>query len=125
MVIIPESGDGLLIRGYLKLYILFALKENSYSGAEIVRKICIENKGHGKPSPGSLYPLLGKMEKNGFIEGKVEILKGRRHKKYTITKQGFVKLNTLKKELLPQMQQAIRMLQNHIDYIYEKENAVE
>lgn len=55
-------------RGYLRFNVLQLLKEKTLSGSEISTHVENETGGRWKPSPGSLYPLLNKLEENQFIE---------------------------------------------------------
>jgi len=62
-----------------------------------------ELKNHGYTiSPGTLYPILHNMNKNGLLEYKKEIVNGKQRKIYTTTpkgKQTLSKLITFIKEL--------------------------
>ena len=73
-------------KGFLKFYILKLLDEGPKSGSEIVQEIDIRTEGLWKPSPGSIYPLLSRLNNKGFIQrienGDTGI------KRYEITKDG-------------------------------------
>jgi DNA-binding PadR family transcriptional regulator len=68
-------------RGLSRYYILSLLSEQQLTGQEIMEKIIIQSTGRWKPSPGLLYPILGRLFKDGFIE---ETKDG----KYKITTKG-------------------------------------
>ncbi len=68
-------------RGFSKYYILGLLKEQPMTGREIIDKAILQSEGRWKPSPGLVYPLLGRLLEEGLIK---EIENGR----YTITKKG-------------------------------------
>ncbi len=55
-------------RGYLRFQVLQLLKERAMSGSEISSRVEVDAGGRWKPSPGSLYPLLNRLEENQFIE---------------------------------------------------------
>ena len=71
------------MRGFLSFIVLRTIARKSMSGQEIGQEIKIR-KG-SKPSPGTIYPVLKFLNKNGFIE---EIKSNKKMKKYRITKKG-------------------------------------
>jgi len=68
-------------RGFSRYYILELLKKNPHTGKEIIDQATKESEGNWKPSPGLIYPLLGRLLDEGLIE---ETKDG----KYQITKKG-------------------------------------
>lgn len=58
-------------RGFLKYYVLKLLKESSFTGYGLMKKI-EEETGFWEPSPGSLYPLLDSLQDSGLIKGTEE-----------------------------------------------------
>ncbi len=68
-------------RGFSRYYILELLKKNPHTGKEIIDNATKESEGNWKPSPGLIYPLLGRLLDEGLIE---ETKAG----KYQITKKG-------------------------------------
>ncbi len=68
-------------RGFSRQYILSLLKEQSMTGKEIIDKATEQSGGKWKPSPGLIYPLLGRLLDEGLV---TEDKNGR----YTITKKG-------------------------------------
>jgi DNA-binding PadR family transcriptional regulator len=55
-------------RGFSRHYILGLLKKQPMSGKEIIDKAVIESEGIWKPSPGLIYPLLGRLLEEKLIE---------------------------------------------------------
>lgn len=55
-------------RGFSRHYILGLLKKQSMSGKEIIDKAILESEGIWKPSPGLIYPLLGRLLDEGLID---------------------------------------------------------
>jgi len=51
----------------LQFWILYLLAEKPSNGSEIMEDMVRRSRGHWKPSPGSVYPALSKMESSGFI----------------------------------------------------------
>jgi DNA-binding PadR family transcriptional regulator len=68
-------------RGFSRYYILELLKKKPHTGKEIIDHATEESDGKWKPSPGLIYPLLGRLLDEGLIE---ETNDG----KYQITKKG-------------------------------------
>jgi DNA-binding PadR family transcriptional regulator len=68
-------------RGFSRYYILELLKKKPHTGKEIIDNATKESEGNWKPSPGLIYPLLGRLLDEGLIE---ETKDG----KYQITKKG-------------------------------------
>jgi DNA-binding PadR family transcriptional regulator len=68
-------------RGFSRYFILELLKEKNRTGKEIIDYAFEQSNGIWKPSPGLIYPLLGRLLDEGLIE---EAKDG----KYKITKKG-------------------------------------
>jgi DNA-binding PadR family transcriptional regulator len=68
-------------RGFSRYFILEVLRKNSQTGKEIIDYAVKQSNGKWKPSPGLIYPLLGRLLDEGLIE---ETKDG----KYQITKKG-------------------------------------
>ena len=68
-------------RGFSRYFILELLKKKNYTGKEIIDYAVEQSNGIWKPSPGLIYPLLGRLLDEGLIE---ETKDG----KYQLTKKG-------------------------------------
>jgi DNA-binding PadR family transcriptional regulator len=68
-------------RGFSRHYILGLLKDQQMSGKEIINKAVLQSDGKWRPSPGLIYPMLGRLLEEGLI---AETDTGR----YTITDKG-------------------------------------
>ncbi len=68
-------------RGFSRYYILELLKKKPHTGKEIIDAAIKQSEGIWKPSPGLIYPLLGRLLDEGLIE---EANSG----KYQITRKG-------------------------------------
>jgi len=55
-------------RGFSRVYVMQLLKERPLTGREIIRTASEQSKGKWNPSPGLVYPLLGRLEGQGLIE---------------------------------------------------------
>ena len=53
--------------GFSRQYILNLLKEKQMSGKEIIDYAIYESGGKWKPSPGLIYPMLGRLLEEGLI----------------------------------------------------------
>ena len=64
-------------RGGLRTWVLAVLQHSPRNGAEIMDQIEMATQGWWRPSPGSVYPLLDELQKEGNIkkleDGKYEI----------------------------------------------------
>ena len=73
-------------KGFLRYQVLHKLCERPMSGSELTTAITEEMRGRWKPKPGSMYPLLKRLLKDGFtIELPTEDEKTRR---YQLTERG-------------------------------------
>ena len=68
-------------RGFSRFYILYMLKKKQYTGKELIDVAVKQSDGKWKPSPGLIYPLLGRLLDEKLIQ---ETTGG----KYKITKKG-------------------------------------
>jgi DNA-binding PadR family transcriptional regulator len=68
-------------RGFSRRYILELLTEQSMTGKEIIDKATVQSHGKWRPSPGLIYPMLGRLLEEELIS---ELDNGR----YKITSKG-------------------------------------
>ena len=68
-------------RGFSRYFVLELLKEKNRTGKQIIDYAVEKSNGIWKPSPGLIYPLLGRLLDEGLIE---EAKDG----KYQLTKKG-------------------------------------
>lgn len=81
-----------MLRGFLNIVVLKALAQGPKSGYALMKYI--KEKIGSKPSPGSMYPLLNHLTKNGVIECKGV----GRTKEYKLTMQGKHKLEAVEEK---------------------------
>jgi DNA-binding PadR family transcriptional regulator len=73
-------------KGFLRQKTLELLGEKTLSGSEIAEEILRRTSGQWKPGPGSIYPLLAWLQKNGYaVEQPVE---KSGMKRYALTETG-------------------------------------
>ncbi len=72
-------------KGFLRQKTLELLGEKPMSGSEIADEIHRRTMGHWKPGPGSIYPLLAWLQKNGYA---VDLPPEGGLKRYMLTDEG-------------------------------------
>ena len=90
-------------RGFSRRYILELLTEQPMTGKEIIDKAIIQSEGKWRPSPGLIYPMLGRLLDEGLID---ELENG----KYKITKKGL--------DMAADLQSTRNVLQKQMDLIF-------
>ncbi len=75
-------------KGYIRMGVLILLNKKPAHGYEIMKEINSRTKGFWKPTAGGVYPILGDLEKSGYIKGEWQTQKNRKLKVYKITKSG-------------------------------------
>ncbi len=85
-----------LFQGFIRLHILHHADEAPVYGSWMIEELS----HHGyKISPGTLYPVLHSLEKEGLLEHYAENVDGKIRKYYVITAQGREALEEAKKYL--------------------------
>lgn len=85
--------------GFIKIHILYHAAEAPIFGMEMTEELA----RHGyKLSPGTLYPTLHRLEKEGYLESSSKVVNGKVRKYYRATAQG--------KRVLKQAKRRIREL---------------
>ena len=76
--------------GFIKIHILYHASKEPIYGAEIREELG----RHGYYlSPGTLYPTLHRLEKDGYLERQSRVVAGKVRKYYAITEKGRGALN--------------------------------
>jgi len=89
----PFSGLNILVLSIIKNH------EKGLTGYDIIHEINETFKSMWKASPGTIYPLLGRLEERGFVESEEIIDENNRQKKiYKITSIGEEKLEEILKD---------------------------
>ena len=94
-------------RGFSRYYILQQLKEQPHTGKEIIDSAVEASSGEWKPSPGLIYPLLGRLLDEGLIEES-------KNGKYQITDDG-KRILTEMKNWKMNMQDQMKVLKTMMD----------
>ena len=81
-------SDGILrplFLGFMRLHVLYHADKEAISGVELMEEL----REHGYDiGPGTLYPMLHELERQGLLERENQIVAGRRRKCARITKRG-------------------------------------
>jgi DNA-binding PadR family transcriptional regulator len=94
---------------YIELAILQMLESQNLHGYAMSHRMRHFSAGNLDLPPGSLYPALHKLEKNGFITSSIEHVDGRKRKIYSITPEGAEEL-----EVQAEAWQAISLTMNRL-----------
>jgi DNA-binding PadR family transcriptional regulator len=71
--------------GFIKLHILYHAAQQPIFGLDMIRELA----RHGYDlSPGTLYPILHGLERDGFLEAEKQVVGGKARKYYRATKTG-------------------------------------
>ena len=105
-VIMPADA----MRGKLKLLLLYLLRSEPKHGYSLMKELS-EFMGH-MPSPGTVYPALRDLLKDGLIEVRIRASGGRVVKEYSITEEGLKYLEERSDEVrrLARMLTAVEIL---------------
>ncbi|MGI5834888.1 MAG: PadR family transcriptional regulator [Chloroflexota bacterium] len=110
-----NRASNVLLRGYLRLYILEQLHRQPGTGAEMAETLHESCKW--KPSPGTIYPLLRRLEREGLVESRWDT-SSKPQRVYKLTEDGEEERVRLREQLEPQLRHTLRMLQIHIEYLF-------
>ena len=82
--------------GFIKIHILYHAAKEDIFGVAIAEELA----RHGySVSPGTLYPVLHRMEKAGYLESSSRVINGRVRKYYRATVAGKTALAEAKKRI--------------------------
>ena len=82
--------------GFIKIHILYHASKEPIFGVEIAEELA----RHGyRVSPGTLYPTLHRLEKEGYLESFSKVVDGRVRKYYQATARGKLVLEQSKEKI--------------------------
>lgn len=82
--------------GFVRIHILYHASKGPVYGLWLIEELA----RHGyRLSPGTLYPVLSKMEKDGLIKSSKKVVEGKVRKYYSITKKGEKSLDKVKERI--------------------------
>jgi DNA-binding PadR family transcriptional regulator len=71
--------------GFIKVHILYHASKGDVCGVEMMAEL----RRHGyEISPGTLYPTLHLLEREGYLKGEMRVVAGRRRRYYRATEKG-------------------------------------
>ncbi|KAF5074481.1 PadR family transcriptional regulator [Proteiniclasticum sp. QWL-01] len=117
-----EAVGQVFTKGILPIYVFYILTLGPANGNDIANQIAAHTKGHWAPSTGGIYPLLKKMEKQGYVEGVVSE-EGRLQKIYTLTPQGWEEYDRKKELLFDKIHDALEVFRSVAKEIYGVDDA--
>ena len=90
--------------GYIRLHILYHATKEAVWGLDLIRQLS----WHGYTlSPGTIYPILHGLDKEGFLQADPQLVNGKIRKYYVATEKG--------KQLLTEAYCKTRELLNEIE----------
>jgi PadR family transcriptional regulator PadR len=90
-----------IFRNFLDVMVLKLVQNEPMWGYKIIK--CVEEQHEIKLRHSALYPLLGKLEKDGFLRSNKEAKEGRIRKIYQITSKGIQLVDAYNEVLNEQM----------------------
>jgi DNA-binding PadR family transcriptional regulator len=82
--------------GFIKIHILYHAAQEPIFGGEIAEELA----RHGyKLSPGTLYPTLHRLEKEGYLESSSRVINGRVRRYYRTTSEGRLVLEQARQKI--------------------------
>ncbi len=71
--------------GFIRLHVLYHASQEPVFGLDMIRELA----RHGYSlSPGTLYPVLHRMEEEGFLQSEKQVVNGKVRKYYRATEAG-------------------------------------
>ena len=95
-------------RGVLIHWMLHRIAANPTHGYEILSEIDTKSEGAWRPGPGSVYPILNKLKREGLIESEGKVGKADQ-RKYRITPKGIAHIEESK--------ETFRMMMKRLGYL--------
>ena len=82
--------------GFIKIHILYHASQGPIYGVEILEELG----RHGyRLSPGTLYPALHRLAREGYLESSSKVVGGKVRRYYTITDMGLVALEEARRKI--------------------------
>jgi len=82
--------------GFIKIHILYHASKEPIFGVEIAEELA----RHGYSiSPGTLYPTLHRLEKDGYLESTSKVINGKMRRYYQATTEGKLVLEESRKKI--------------------------
>ena len=82
--------------GFIKIHILYHASKEPIFGAEIAKELARHSYSI---SPGTLYPMLHRLEREGYMESNSKVVNGKVRKYYQATAEGKLVLEQSKEKI--------------------------
>ncbi len=91
--------------GFIKIHILYHAAKEPVYGAWLMREL----RRHGYDvSPGTLYPALHALEREGYLTREVRVVEGRQRKYYRTTDRGQMVLAEARQKIAELVREVLR-----------------
>ncbi len=105
-----EKWQKQIRKGTLEMLVLLCLKEQEYYGYSLLQRL--KEAANIKVADGTIYPLLSRLQKEGHIESRWQIMEvGPARKYYQITDEG--------KKMVTEMYQAWQDINCSVEKVWE------
>jgi len=103
-----KPGVRVFVKGFLEAFVLYECSRSPKTGMAICQTVETLTNGKWRPSPGTIYPALARLEKTGLI--KAAKSKNKKEKQYSTTSAGQAELKIRKKEVLLEVEEVMQTL---------------
>lgn len=114
-----EAVGQVFTKGLLPIYVLYILSLAPTNGNDISHKVGDRTHGLWLPSTGGIYPLLKKLEKEGFVEGNWDDSRKKAQKIYSITEEGLREFEHKKILLKDKIEEALEVFKIIYEDLYK------
>ena len=121
LIDVSKLSRGLLLKGLLPYYVLGLLAEEKMYGKKVLERIHEMTGGNWKPSPGSVYPLLRRMERLGMVSEYIDDSGGHPRRVYELTDAGRDAYKDMREEIRPRLKRTIELLSLHLTELEKEE----
>ncbi|MPM20187.1 hypothetical protein SDC9_66616 [bioreactor metagenome] len=115
-----EAVGQVFTKGLLPIYVLYILSLGPTNGNDISHKVGDRTHGLWLPSTGGIYPLLKKLEKEGYVQGTWDDSKKKVQKVYCITEEGLQEFTQKKVLLRSKIEEALEVFKIIYKDLYEE-----
>jgi len=103
-----KPGVRVFVKGFLEAFVLYECSRSPKTGMVICQTVETLTNGKWRPSPGTIYPVLARLEKKGLI--RAAKAKNKKEKQYATTPAGQAELEVRKKEVLLEVEDVMQTL---------------
>ena len=97
--------------------LLNLLKDAPHHGSEMIAFLGEMTDGAWKPSPGSVYPILRRFEREGLFRGSWQRGRAAPRRVYRLTDEGRAKLPGLRRDLVAELEAAREIIDQHLQFL--------